>query len=475
MPKDSGKPGERKFVASEHLKAGGGIGSTPSSTRFVAQENLQVGGGTRTSGEVVMLGLPRKFVPPHALQAGGGLCPQCHETGEACPGCEEKTKMGSAPRFVDQKHLNAPVVGNPTGGPGERKFVEPKYLNAPLVGNPDGPPTPPLAGFELEPGAIAPPGFPTGLAPEAFAEAFPGVTVPIGYPVPSPPAVVQNLRPPLVPIRAAECVTSLSRQDIAKPRWEETKPGRDVGITGGPDRVVEEVREGAEVIGRVTVRLDTGYKYIGDTPGVGQVERTGIAIRFSAEPTFECKKCCWVQFVWTAIVYEYEDGRSEWKKTPIQHPKGPKDKPYYYDSTTDRNKPNWDVDSPTLTDPCYDSDLDAAHIRSQDNKSLTLYDTPVDSFPSSFPPGVKRATEYDHFDTYLVCEVGGQKVAVYYVSWSVMFTAKRGKTGAREDVSGPQFQFNNNQMGPAFRGLSTDQRNKIKQGYGWDVKALGEK
>jgi hypothetical protein len=93
----------------------------------------------RTSGEVVMLGMPRRFVSPGKLQAGGGLCPQCQETGKPCPGCERMGKA-STPMFVGQPFLNAPIIGNPTT-PGQQPapaFVHPKFLNTPIVGNPNG-------------------------------------------------------------------------------------------------------------------------------------------------------------------------------------------------------------------------------------------------------------------------------------------------------------------------------------------------
>jgi len=93
----------------------------------------------KASGQVVMLGMPRRFISPGSLQAGGGVCPQCQETGEPCPGCERMGK-DSSPMFVGQPFLNAPIIGNPIT-PGQRPapaFVHPKFLNTPIVGNPDG-------------------------------------------------------------------------------------------------------------------------------------------------------------------------------------------------------------------------------------------------------------------------------------------------------------------------------------------------
>lgn len=49
--------------------------------QFVAPQNLQAGGETNTSGEVVMLGMPRRFVAPSHLQAGGGLRPVPRDRG----------------------------------------------------------------------------------------------------------------------------------------------------------------------------------------------------------------------------------------------------------------------------------------------------------------------------------------------------------------------------------------------------------
>lgn len=101
-----------------------------------------------------------------------------------------------APQFVDQAYLNAPIVGNPAGGPGERKFVDQKYLNAPLIGNPDGGVTSLFEGFPLQPTTLLQGGFPTGLA----LEGFPGLTVPMGFPVPTRMTTIQpRLQPAPTP------------------------------------------------------------------------------------------------------------------------------------------------------------------------------------------------------------------------------------------------------------------------------------
>jgi len=112
----------------------------PGRPNFVSPKQLRTGGGMNTSGEVVMPAMPRRFVSPGNLQAGGGLCLQCQETGEPCPGCEERVADMSKPKFIDPRFLNTPIVGNPTTM-GERPaptFVDPKFLNAPIIGNPDG-------------------------------------------------------------------------------------------------------------------------------------------------------------------------------------------------------------------------------------------------------------------------------------------------------------------------------------------------
>lgn len=102
----------------------------PGRPKFVPAENLQSGGGTRTSGEVVLLGLLRRFVAPAHLQSGGGLCVRCKETGELCPACETKARTASKPIFVDQKFLNAPIIGNPEG------FSPIEAMQIPTLGQP---------------------------------------------------------------------------------------------------------------------------------------------------------------------------------------------------------------------------------------------------------------------------------------------------------------------------------------------------
>lgn len=87
----------------------------------------------KTSGEVVMLGMPRLFVSQGKLQAGGELCRECSNE-DVCPDCEQRQSASAVSQEPNSFEMEG-TMGT-IGRPGKPMFVAQKFLNAPIVGNP---------------------------------------------------------------------------------------------------------------------------------------------------------------------------------------------------------------------------------------------------------------------------------------------------------------------------------------------------
>jgi hypothetical protein len=129
--------------------------------------------------------------------------------------------------------------------------------------------------------------------------------------------------------------------------------------------------------------------------------------------------CCWLQFIWSEIIITKVDAdeneTSDRMESRIRTTGGS------YDLTTDPDNPNYNVDSASEDNPCYD----ARGARNRNDDSITIYDRPASSNPLAREERrdatVTKIESKDHFDSYLVCD--GQ--VCYKISWTVTYTLSR--------------------------------------------------
>ncbi|NUO08936.1 MAG: hypothetical protein HUU08_09715 [Candidatus Brocadia sp.] len=177
----------------------------------------------------------------------------------------------------------------------------------------------------------------------------------------------------------------------------------------------------------------------------------GVSIGYNGTKSNDC---CWLQFVWDEIlVYRSPEGVGP--PAPVRKEGTIRTTGGSYELTTDPKSPNYNVDSASDTNPCYDSR--GSRIKTDD--SITMYDRP-DSIiklaeKEQKDPKVTRIESKAHFEAYLVCN----KKICCKVSWVQTYTWTP-KNGGKE--TGPEYQIEDPNTSA---DLNQGQKDRLKKEY----------
>jgi len=180
-------------------------------------------------------------------------------------------------------------------------------------------------------------------------------------------------------------------------------PGRVA--EGYPVAVTAEVRSGSIVrvhSGTITVRTEQRAR----PAGGGSAKAGVVCLDFTGT---HAGHCCWLQFIWREVYVTTATGRAA-RAGKVTSTGGT------YDLTTDPTKPNYNVDSGSVSNPCYDS-----AGMSNDSNGLAIFDIPGASQPAAAAAreaGVTMVESIAHFDSFFICD----GVVLAHVSWTATYT-----------------------------------------------------
>jgi hypothetical protein len=191
----------------------------------------------------------------------------------------------------------------------------------------------------------------------------------------------------------------------------------DEVVVEDPGRVAEgyPVAVTAEVGSGTAARVHSGTITAGTEvrarPAAGGAARTGVvSLDYTGS---HASHCCWLQFIWREVLVTTAGGTAA-RAGRVSSTGGS------YDLTTDPAKPNYNTDSASRTDPCYQS----AGMSNDSHGGLTIFDIPGASQPAAAAAreaGATRVESIAHFDAFFVC--GG--VVLVHVAWTATYTWTR--------------------------------------------------